>query len=315
MSDLHEPILEWYDEHARDLPWRGRRPRPWSVMVSEFMLQQTPVARVLPVHEAWLRALADARPTLAAEPTGEAVRAWGRLGYPRRALRLHAAATAIVERHDGEVPASYDDLLALPGVGDYTAAAIASLRLRPAARRARHQRAPGARPARSPASSSPPPSVTRAERDARRRAAARRRADRGHLGGRGDGARRAGLHGRATRAAAPARSPTCARGARPATRRTTGRRARCRPGPAPTGSAAAGCWPCCATPRARCTAARLDAAWAEAAQRERCLASLVDDGLVVRTPTRHLRPALTPTAREMSYDPVAGATGSYDVAG
>jgi A/G-specific adenine glycosylase len=77
------------------------------------------------VHEQWL----EAWPTpadLAAVSPGEAVRAWGRLGYPRRALRLHAAATAIVERHDGHVPAEYADLLALPGVGDYTAAAIAS---------------------------------------------------------------------------------------------------------------------------------------------------------------------------------------------
>lgn len=124
-SDLHEPVLRWYDEHARELPWRGPSASPWSVMVSELMLQQTPVARVLPVHEAWL----ERWPTpasLAAEPTGEAIRAWGRLGYPRRALRLHAAAVAIVERHGGEVPAEYDDLLALPGVGDYTAAAIAS---------------------------------------------------------------------------------------------------------------------------------------------------------------------------------------------
>ena len=125
MSDLHEPILRWYDEHARDLPWRGPGATPWAVMVSEFMLQQTPVARVLPVFESWMStwptpgALADA-------PSGEAVRAWGRLGYPRRALRLHAAAQAIVERHGGEVPASYDDLIALPGVGDYTASAIAS---------------------------------------------------------------------------------------------------------------------------------------------------------------------------------------------
>jgi A/G-specific adenine glycosylase len=122
---MHEEILEWYAGHARELPWRGSAASPWSVMVSEFMLQQTPVARVLPVHEEWLRRW----PTpadLAAEPTGEAVRAWGRLGYPRRALRLHAAAVAIVERHRGEVPASYDDLLALPGVGDYTAAAIAT---------------------------------------------------------------------------------------------------------------------------------------------------------------------------------------------
>lgn len=124
-SVLHDAVLDWYDDHARELPWRGTDASPWSVMVSEFMLQQTPVARVLPVHALWL----ERWPTpagLAAEPTGEAVRMWGRLGYPRRALRLHAAAVAIVERHDGEVPASYDDLLALPGVGDYTAAAIAS---------------------------------------------------------------------------------------------------------------------------------------------------------------------------------------------
>lgn len=125
MSALHEPVLRWYDAHARDLPWRRPEASPWSVMVSELMLQQTPVSRVLPVHEQWL----ERWPTpadLAAEPTGEAVRMWGRLGYPRRALRLHAAATAIVERHGGEVPADHAALLALPGVGDYTAAAIAS---------------------------------------------------------------------------------------------------------------------------------------------------------------------------------------------
>ncbi|WP_253943865.1 A/G-specific adenine glycosylase [Nocardioides marmotae] len=125
MSALHEPVLRWYDAHARDLPWRRPEASPWSVMVSELMLQQTPVSRVLPVHEQWL----ERWPTpadLAAEPTGEAVRMWGRLGYPRRALRLHAAATAIVERHGGEVPRDHAALLALPGVGDYTAAAIAS---------------------------------------------------------------------------------------------------------------------------------------------------------------------------------------------
>lgn len=125
MSDLHEPLLRWYDEHARDLPWRSPEATPWSVMVSEFMLQQTPVSRVLPVHAAWL----ERWPTpaaLAAEPPGEAVRAWGRLGYPRRALRLHAAATAIEDRHDGQVPSSYAELITLPGVGDYTAAAIAA---------------------------------------------------------------------------------------------------------------------------------------------------------------------------------------------
>jgi len=122
---LHARVLGWYADHARELPWRDPSASPWSVMVSEFMLQQTPVSRVLPVHEQWLTRWPTPA-ALAAEPSGEAVRAWGRLGYPRRALRLHAAATAIVDRHDGEVPDSYDELLALPGVGDYTAAAIAS---------------------------------------------------------------------------------------------------------------------------------------------------------------------------------------------
>ncbi|QSR24597.1 adenine glycosylase [Nocardioides aromaticivorans] len=124
-TDLVQPILDWYDANARDLPWRRPEASAWSVLVSEFMLQQTPVVRVLPVHEAWL----ERWPTpaaLAADSSGEAVRAWGRLGYPRRALRLHAAATAITEQHGGEVPSSYDDLLALPGVGDYTAAAVAA---------------------------------------------------------------------------------------------------------------------------------------------------------------------------------------------
>ncbi len=124
-TDLHLRVLGWYADHARDLPWRRPGATPWGVLVSEIMLQQTPVARVLPVWEEWLRTW----PTpahLAAEPAGEAVRAWGRLGYPRRALRLHAAAGAIVEHHGGEVPASYAELLALPGIGDYTAAAVAS---------------------------------------------------------------------------------------------------------------------------------------------------------------------------------------------
>ena len=125
MNALLEPVLDWYAGAARDLPWRRPGTSPWAVMVSELMLQQTPVSRVLPVYETWL----ERWPTpaaLAAEPSGEAVRAWGRLGYPRRALRLHASAVAIVDRHGGEVPSEYDDLRALPGVGDYTASAIAS---------------------------------------------------------------------------------------------------------------------------------------------------------------------------------------------
>ena len=125
ITDLHEPILRWYETNARDLPWRSGDATAWGVLVSEVMLQQTPVARVLPVWTAWM----SAWPTpadLAAVSPGEAVRAWGRLGYPRRALRLHAAAAVITDRHAGTVPDDLDALLALPGVGGYTAAAVAA---------------------------------------------------------------------------------------------------------------------------------------------------------------------------------------------
>nr|WP_232530736.1 A/G-specific adenine glycosylase [Microlunatus antarcticus] len=107
------------------MPWRRPITSPWGVMVSEFMLQQTPVERV---REPWARWL-ERWPTpgdLAASPSGDAVRAWGRLGYPRRALRLHGAAVAITERFGGRVPDDLDDLRSLPGVGSYTAAAVAS---------------------------------------------------------------------------------------------------------------------------------------------------------------------------------------------
>ena len=124
-TDLHQRLLRWYAENARDLPWRRPGTTPWGVLVSEIMLQQTPVARVAGVWEAWMARWPEPS-DLAAAGAGEAVRAWGRLGYPRRALRLHAAATAIVEEHAGAVPERYEDLLALPGIGDYTAAAVAS---------------------------------------------------------------------------------------------------------------------------------------------------------------------------------------------
>jgi A/G-specific adenine glycosylase len=120
-----EPVLEWYSRHARDLPWRRPDASPWSVLVSEVMLQQTPVARVLPVHQAWLNRW-PVPAALAASPAGEAVRQWGRLGYPRRALRLHETAVILTGRYGGSVPASREALLALPGIGPYTAAAVAS---------------------------------------------------------------------------------------------------------------------------------------------------------------------------------------------
>ncbi len=118
-------VLDWYDTHARELPWRAPGVSGWAVLVSEVMLQQTPVARVLPAYQTWL-ARWPTPAALAADAPGEAVLAWGRLGYPRRALRLHSAAVAITERHGGVVPADYAELCALPGVGDYTAAAVAS---------------------------------------------------------------------------------------------------------------------------------------------------------------------------------------------
>lgn len=125
MGALHEALAGWFESNARELPWRAADCTPWGVLVSEIMLQQTPVVRVLPVWEEWLRRWPEPA-ALARETAGEAVRSWGRLGYPRRALRLHAAAAAIVQDHGGEVPGSHAELLGLPGVGSYTAAAVAA---------------------------------------------------------------------------------------------------------------------------------------------------------------------------------------------
>ena len=119
------PLSAWYAGQRRDLPWRGAAVGPWGVLVSEVMLQQTPVVRVEPAFRTWMDRWPAPR-DLAAEAPGEAVRAWGRLGYPRRALRLHAAAVQCVERFEGEVPVDDADLRSLPGVGDYTAAAVAA---------------------------------------------------------------------------------------------------------------------------------------------------------------------------------------------
>jgi A/G-specific adenine glycosylase len=129
-SPVHTPglsrlISDWYTVNARDLPWRRAGFSAWGTLVSEFMLQQTPVNRVIPRLAEWL----ERWPTpgdLASVPPGEAVRAWASLGYPRRALWLHAAAVQITERHGGVVPADVDDLLALTGIGDYTARAVAA---------------------------------------------------------------------------------------------------------------------------------------------------------------------------------------------
>ena len=124
INTLARTVATWYRINARDLPWRADGFGAWGILVSEVMLQQTPVARVIGPLASWL----ERWPTpadLASAPAGEAVRAWGRLGYPRRALRLHACAIAIVELHGGVVPFDIEELLALPGVGEYTARAVA----------------------------------------------------------------------------------------------------------------------------------------------------------------------------------------------
>ena len=124
-SHVIEAICAWFDANGRDLPWRRPGTSAWGVLVSEVMSQQTPMSRVIgPWHE-WM----NRWPTpddLAEEDSGEAVAAWGRLGYPRRALRLHSCAVTIATEHDGVVPNSYDELVALPGIGDYTASAVFS---------------------------------------------------------------------------------------------------------------------------------------------------------------------------------------------
>jgi A/G-specific adenine glycosylase len=122
---IGQTIASWYAAGHRELPWRHPDYPAWGILMSEFMLQQTPVARVIPRLAEWLQRW----PTpadLAAVPRGEAVRAWDRLGYPRRALNLHAAAVAIAERHGNRVPSEVDELLELPGVGPYTARAVAA---------------------------------------------------------------------------------------------------------------------------------------------------------------------------------------------
>ena len=122
LSASQHALLEWSEHTRRDLPWRRTRD-PWSVLVSELMLQQTQVARVVPKYEAFL----DRFPTpaaCAASTAADVVRLWAGLGYNRRALNLHRAAPVCVERHAGRLPTTIEELLALPGVGPYTARAV-----------------------------------------------------------------------------------------------------------------------------------------------------------------------------------------------
>ena len=118
---MEREVLAWFEANKRDLPWR--KSTPWGVMVSEYMLQQTPVNRVLPVWNEWLQRWPTPK-DLAGAKKSDLLKAWGRLGYPRRALRLHEAATIIAKEFKNQVPSSIEELRQLPGVGEYTAAAI-----------------------------------------------------------------------------------------------------------------------------------------------------------------------------------------------
>lgn len=130
LSDTHvqqvrKRILDWYAANSRDLPWRAPDTTAWGVLVSEVMLQQTQVARVWHAWLAWLQRWPGPQELAAAEASDVLIM-WGRLGYPRRALRLHETAKAVVADHDGTLPADPELLLQLPGVGEYTAAAVSS---------------------------------------------------------------------------------------------------------------------------------------------------------------------------------------------
>ena len=118
---FEKEITSWFKKNKRDLPWR--KTDAWGVLVSEFMLQQTPVNRVLPVYESWMKRWPTAASLAKATPA-EVITAWGRLGYPRRALRLHECAKEITHNFKGKIPESEAELRALPGIGEYTAAAI-----------------------------------------------------------------------------------------------------------------------------------------------------------------------------------------------
>lgn len=122
-SQIPHALGQWYREHARDLPWRAPELTPWEILLSEVMAQQTPVARVIPVWQRWLRLWPTAVDLAQATPEQVLVE-WTNLGYPRRALRLRECAQVITEQYGGQFPQTYEELIELPGVGQYTAGAI-----------------------------------------------------------------------------------------------------------------------------------------------------------------------------------------------
>lgn len=125
LETMKQELFAWWDENARDLPWRNGRTTPWGILVSEVMSQQTQMSRVVQYWNNWMGVWPDAA-SLAEASAAEVITAWGRLGYPRRALRLQECAKVVAEQYRNELPKTYDELVALPGIGDYTASAVMS---------------------------------------------------------------------------------------------------------------------------------------------------------------------------------------------
>lgn len=123
LASIQRTLIDWYGQHGRPLPWRTQPQSPWAILVCEVMSQQTPLSRVIPTWEAWMRTWPEPSDLALASPA-EVIVAWERMGYPRRALRLRECAQQIVTQHGGSLPTSREELLALPGVGPYTADAV-----------------------------------------------------------------------------------------------------------------------------------------------------------------------------------------------
>ena len=280
MTVCPSELLGWYDRARRDLPWRAPGVSAWQVMVSEFMLQQTPVARVLPVWKDWVARWPTASATACAS-AADVLRAWGKLGYPRRAKRLHECAIVIARDYDDVVPDDVDTLLTLPGVGSYTARAIACFAYRQA--------------------------VPVVDTNVRRVVAR-------SVHGRADAGAASAVRDHADVIAllpddptAPqfsaalmelgaivctARDPRCglcplsalSSGGTPVTRRPPRRAGVSSATQELTGRCADACWTCCAPTQFQSQRLQLDVAWlSDTTQRERALDSLLADGLVALT--------------------------------
>lgn len=275
-------MIDWYAQHARALPWREPTVTPWGILVSEFMAQQTQIDRVVPRWRQWMQAW----PTAAAQasaPLAEVLRAWQGLGYPRRAMRLQASAKAIVEHWGGQVPQDEAALLSLPGVGHYTAAAVAAFAFgRPTLVLDTNIRRVIARAWAGRAT--PPAHVTAAERELARTLVDPR-----------SGARWAAAAMELGALVCTARAPRCQDCPLQAScawlalgRPQNGPRPRRQPSFAGSDRQARG-----AVLRAlgsSSQASAVEQCWPDAEQRERALASLVADGLVARTPSGYALP-------------------------